>query len=254
MDIGSAIGIAVGWILILGAIVMGGGAGFLNIPAIMITIGGSFSATVMQFPLPKIRATLAVVRKAFTGHQADHAELVNEIGEYAVRARRDGMLALEDAVDGMSEEFMRKGFRMAIDGSPVETIRNLLEEDMESMRERHLVGQGIFKALATYAPAFGMIGTLIGLVQMLRNLTDAAAIGSGMATALITTLYGSLVANIIALPIAGKLEQRTNEEMASRRMIMEGVVAIQEGNSPRIVREKLAGYLPPAERAQVMEA
>ena len=253
MDLGSAIGILLGWLLIVGSIIVGGGAGFLNIPAMALTIGGSFAATVMQFPIPKIRATMAVVRKAFMGQEEDRAAIINTISELAVRARRDGMLALEETVEQMEEEFMRKGFRMAIDGSPVESIRNMLEEDMDAMRERHMVGQGIFKALGNYAPAFGMIGTLIGLVQMLRNLTDAAAIGSGMATALITTLYGSLVANIIALPIAGKLEQRSNEEMAVRRMIMEGVVAIQEGNSPRVVKEKLAGYMPPEERAQVME-
>jgi chemotaxis protein MotA len=191
---------------------------------------------------------MAVVRKAFTAGGDDKAQLVQTISELAVRARRDGILALEDDIDRMEDEFMRKGFQMAVDGNSTDIIRNVLEEDMNSMRERHMTGMGIFKALGNYAPAFGMIGTLIGLVQMLRSLDDPSAIGAGMATALITTLYGSLVANLIALPIAGKLEQRSNEEMGTKAMVLEGIIAIQEGNSPRVVREKLFSYLSPQAR------
>jgi chemotaxis protein MotA len=250
MDLGSTVGIILGWLLIIISIIMGGGAGFLNIPAMMITIGGAFAATVTQFPLPKIMKTMAVVRKAFTGTSEDTSALVQQIAELAVRARRDGILALEEDIEKMDDPFMKKGFQMAVDGNSTEIIRKVLEEDVSSMAERHMVGQGIFKALGMYAPAFGMIGTLIGLVQMLRALEDPNAIGAGMATALITTLYGSMVANLIALPIAGKLEQRSSEEISIKSLVMEGIIAIQEGNSPRVVREKLHSYLPPELRTE----
>jgi len=248
MDLGTTIGIVLCWLLIIIAIAAGGGAGFLNIPAMMITVGGSIAATLTQFPLPKIMKTMAVVKKAFGGAGADKVEIVKTISDLAVRARRDGILALEDDIDKMDDEFMRKGFQMAVDGNSTDIIRNILEEDMSSMMQRHMTGSGIFKALAMYAPAFGMIGTLIGLVQMLRELDDPSSIGAGMSTALITTLYGSMVANLLALPIAGKLEQRSLEEFSIKAMVLEGIISIQEGNSPRVVREKLFSYLSPAAR------
>ncbi|MDD2237359.1 MAG: motility protein A [Kiritimatiellae bacterium] len=245
MDIGTLIGIILGWALIVASIVMGGGAGFINVPAVLITIGGALSATLIHYPLPKVLGTIAVVRKAFSSKEQDYIDLFKKMSDLAVRARRDGLLALEDDIDHMEDPFMRKGFQMAVDGNTIEVIRSVLEGDVDSMVQRHQVGQGVFKSLGSYAPAFGMIGTLIGLVQMLRNMTDPSAIGSGMAVALITTLYGAMVANLLALPLAGKLEQRSNEEIALKSMVVEGVISIQEGNSPRIVEEKLRSFIPP---------
>jgi chemotaxis protein MotA len=216
----------------------------------MITVGGAFAATLMNFPLPKILGTMGVVKKAFLGKNEDLVALFKQIADFAVRARRDGILALEDDIDKIQDQFMKKGFQMAVDGNAADVIRHVLEADLSSMIERHVVGHSIFKAIGNYAPAFGMIGTLIGLVQMLRNLSDPSAIGSGMAVALITTLYGAMVANLIAIPIAGKLEQRTGEEVALRKMILEGILAIQEGNSPRVVQEKLRCFIPPKMRGQ----
>lgn len=250
MDVGTVIGIVLGFFFILVAIIMGGGAGFLDAPSMMITIGGSFAATLMNFPLPKIVSTMKVVRKAFMGKGPDILALYKTISDFAVRARRDGILALEEDIEKVQDEFMKKGFQMAVDGSTADVIKHVLTEDVNSMAERHLVGIGIFKALANYAPAFGMIGTLIGLVQMLKNLSDPSSIGSGMAVALITTFYGALVSNLLALPIAGKLEQRSAEEVGVKKMVLEGILAIQEGNSPRVVQEKLRSFLPPAMRAQ----
>ncbi len=245
MDIGTIIGIVVANIFVFAAIIMGGGAGFINIPAMMITVGGSLAATMINFPLPKILGTMGVVRKAFADAGYDYAALFKTMSDFAVRARRDGMLALEDDIEGIRDPFMKKGFQMAVDGSPAELIKALMEEDIDNMLERHQVGHGIFKALGNFAPAFGMIGTLIGLIQMLRELDDPSSIGLGMAVALLTTLYGALVANMVALPIAGKLEQRTNEEVSIKKMILHGVLAIQEGNSPRVVQEKLQCFIPP---------
>jgi chemotaxis protein MotA len=140
---------------------------------------------------------------------------------------------------------MKKGFQMGVDGSTTEILRAVMEDELAAMKERHLVGQGIFKALGSYAPAFGMIGTLVGLVAMLQNMSDPSALGSGMAVALLTTLYGAMVANIVALPTAGKLEQRSQEEAALKTMVIEGMIAIQEGHSPRVVIEKLRAFIPP---------
>ena len=219
----------------------------------MITIGGSLASVLIHYPLPKIMATMGVVRKAFLSREHDYLDLFSKLSEFAVRARRDGILALENDIEQMGDPFMKKGFQMAVDGNSTDIIRHVLEEDINSMKERHIVGQGVFKALAAYAPAFGMIGTLIGLVQMLRNMEDPSTIGAGMAVALITTLYGALVANVIALPIAGKLEQRSNEESALKTIVLEGIISIQEGNSPRVVEEKLRSYMPPKLREQTLK-
>lgn len=254
MDIGTLVGIILGSLLVAGAIVIGGGAGFINVPAMMITVGGAFAATLMNFPLPKIIGTFSVVRKAFASQDKDHVALFQRLSDFAVRARRDGILGLESEVETLDDAFMQKGLRMAVDGNSAEVIEAVLEQDIDSMVERHEVGHGIFQAIGSYAPAFGMIGTLIGLIQMLRNLDDPSSIGLGMAVALLTTLYGALVSNMIALPIAGKLEQRTKEEVAIRRMVLQGILSIQQGDSPRVAQEKLRSYMPPALRAKTETA
>ncbi len=251
MDLGTLIGLILACVLVFGSIAVGGGAGFFNVPAMMITVGGSFAAVLMNYPLPKVVSTMRIVRKAFAHKGDDHRKLFQKMSDFATRARRDGILALEDEIDNLDEEFIRKGFQLAVDGNAADIIRQVLTQDVDSMLERHAVGQGMFKALGNYAPAFGMIGTLIGLVQMLRNLEDPSTIGQGMAVALLTTLYGALVANLIALPIAGKLEQRSEEEVSMKQMALEGILAIQEGNSPRVVQEKLRSYLAPVVADQV---
>lgn len=250
MDIGTLIGIIAGLVLVLGSIVLGGGAGFLNVPAMMITFGGAFAATLINFPLPKIIGTLRVVRKAFIRQDEDQLALFKLLSGFAIRARRDGILGLEEDVDKLEDPFIKKGMQMGVDGNPCEVIEAVLEQDIDSMVERHAVGHALFQAIGAYAPAFGMIGTLIGLIQMLRNLEDPSMIGLGMSVALLTTLYGALIANMIALPIAGKLEQRTQEEVSIRRMVLQGILSIQQGDSPRVAEEKLRSYLPPALRAR----
>ena len=251
MDTGSIIGAVLGWLLVIIAIGMGGGTGFVNIPSIMITVGGAIAATLIHYPLPHVMAVMKVARKTLFKHDLDSQKVFTQLTDYAVRARRDGLLALEDDIEKITDPFMKKGFQLAVDGSSTEVLRSVLEDDLSCMQERHLVGQGIFKALGNYAPAFGMIGTLVGLVAMLQNMSDPKSLGSGMAVALLTTLYGALVANIIALPTAGKLEQRSNEEVAMKTMVVEGIVAIQEGQSPRVVSEKLKSFLPPVVRDKI---
>lgn len=253
MDVGTLIGIVIGVVLVTSSIVMGGGGGFINLPAMMITFGGAFAATLINFPLPKIIGTVRIVRKAFASRDEDQLALFNLLSGFAVRARRDGILGLEEDVENLEDPFMKKGMQMGVDGNPAEVIEAVLEQDIDSMVERHAVGHGIFQAVGSYAPAFGMIGTLIGLIQMLRTLDDPSTIGAGMAVALLTTLYGALIANMIALPIAGKLEQRTQEEVSIRRMVLQGVLSIQQGDSPRVSQEKLRSYMPPVLRARSEE-
>lgn len=253
MDIGSIAGAILGWLLVFVAIAMGGGTGFFNVPSILITVGGAIAATLIHYPLPHVLAVVKVARKALFVKEQDYMTLYEQLTDYAVRARRDGLLALESDIDQITDPFMKKGFQMAVDGNTMEVLRSVLEDDLSAMQERHIVGQGIFKALGNYAPAFGMIGTLVGLVSMLQNMSDPKSLGSGMAVALLTTMYGAMVANLIALPTAGKLEQRTQEEVGLKTMVIEGIVAIQEGHSPRIVEEKLRAFIPPAIRQKTMK-
>ncbi len=245
MDFGGIVGSILGWVLVFIAIAMGGGSGFVNVPSILITVGGAIAATLMHYPLQHVLAVMKVARKALFVHNQDYDKLFKQISDYAVRARRDGLLALEDDIEKIDDPFMKKGFQMAVDGSTTEVLRTVMEDELACMKERHLIGQGIFKALGAYAPAFGMIGTLVGLVAMLKNMSDPASLGAGMAVALLTTLYGAMVANLVALPTAGKLEQRSQEESALKTMVIEGIIAIQEGDSPRIVSEKLRAFIPP---------
>ncbi len=253
MDLGTAIGLIVAWVLIIVAIFIGGSNGFFDIPSLLITGGGSIAATLMHYPIPQLVTVAKVVRKSMVTKEKDYMVIYNQLSDYATRARRDGLLALENDIEALTDPFMKKGFQMAVDGGTMEVIRAVLENDLSAMQERHIAGQGVLKAIANYAPAFGMIGTLVGLVQMLQNMSDPAALGSGMATALITTLYGAMMANMFALPMAGKLEQRTLEEVAIKTMVIEGIVAIQEGHSPRIVEEKLRAFLPPHVRQKTIK-
>jgi len=161
------------------------------------------------------------------------------------------MLALEEDSENEPDKFLAKGLRLAVDGTDPQLLARIMETDLSALETRHKEGKSIFEQLGMFAPAFGMIGTLIGLVQMLANLSDPSSIGSGMAIALLTTFYGSVIANLVALPIAGKLKARSNEELHTREMIIEGIMSIQSGDSPRIVQEKLKSYLTPVQQTQL---
>jgi len=252
VDLTTLLGVASGLGLVLMAILQGGGiATFINIPSMMITIGGTIGATLINFPMPKVIGVMKVVKKAIFHKETPPEKTIQTLVEFARIARREGVLALEERLSGTDDPFFRKGVQLAVDGTPPETIREILTIDLESLQERHKIGQGIFTAMGTYAPAFGMIGTLIGLIQMLRSLDDPSKIGSGMATALITTFYGALMANLLFLPIAGKLKVRSEEEVFTKQLIMEGIIAIQSGDNPRVVEDKLNSFLAPGVREKI---
>ena len=246
MDITTLLGIASGMGLVLMAIVQGGGVGiFVNVTAMMITIGGTIGATLINFPLPKVVGVAGVIKKAFLHKQVPPERVIRTLVEFAGIARREGLLGLENRLSELEDIFLQKGVQLAIDGTAMETIRDILRIALDSLESRHKEGQAILTAMGTYAPAFGMIGTLIGLIQMLRKMDDPSMIASGMATALITTFYGALMANLICLPLAGKLKVRSEEEVMNKELVIEGIMAIQSGDNPRIVEERLKSFLSP---------
>ncbi|MFW5653281.1 MAG: motility protein A [Planctomycetota bacterium] len=216
----------------------------------LIVFGGALGATLVGFPLTRIKQLPSVAMKAITIKETDPKGLIQQIVGYAEVARRDGILSLESLTSEMEDEFIVRGIQMAVDGTDPELIEQIMEAELENQVVRHGTGKALFEALGRYAPAFGMIGTLIGLVAMLANMSDPAAIGKGMAAALLTTLYGACVANLLFLPIADKLGQRASDEVLIKTIIIQGVMSIQSGDNPRIVEQKLLTFIPPSSRSE----
>jgi len=249
MDIATLIGIFGGSLLIIISIMVGGGlGGFINIPSLLIVIGGTVSAVLVQYPLGDVLGIMAVVRQTIFAQSYDPKELIDLIIKLAEEARRDGLLALEKRIKEIDDYFIKAGLQLAIDGTEPEILRDILYKELENLEDRHRKGQGIFEAFGAFAPAFGMIGTLIGLVLMLRTMKDPSTIGPSMAVALITTFYGAVLSNLIFLPLGGKLKERTKEEVKIREMVIEGIMSIQSGDNPRLVEQKLLTFLPPKYR------
>jgi chemotaxis protein MotA len=254
VDIATLIGLLLGIACMMLAVFIGGSfAAYVNLPSFVIVVGGAFAATLTAYPLARFLKLPKVTAKALLGKPADPVHLIRRLVELAETARRDGILALEALTEEMDEPFLVGGLRMAVDGTDPEVIQAIMETELENLMERHESGRGILEALGRYAPAFGMIGTLIGLVAMLVNMDDPSKIGVGMATALITTLYGSVLANVVFLPMADKLAQRSNEEVLNKTIIIQGVMAIQSGDNPRNVEAKLLTFLPPSARPTEQE-
>lgn len=250
MDIGTVLGILIGTSLIVVAIILGGATpvALFDVTSVVIVFGGSMGAMMVCFPLARLLRIHKVLRKAMFTQATDPLEIVQELVRYAEVARREGILALENLTSEMKDPFIVRGVKMAVDGTDPELIKGIMETDLETLSERHQQGRALFEGLAKYAPAFGMIGTLMGLIFMLRSMDDPSKIGPGMAVALITTLYGALLANIVFAPIADKLAARDAEETLIKTMIITGVMAIQSGDNPRVVESKLLTFLPPSER------
>ncbi len=249
MDIATVIGLAACIALITGSIVLGGSPQmFFNVPSILVVIGGTVGATLVKNPLQVVLGTVAVVGKAFLSRLPSPADLNEEIVELAKNARRNGMLALEKA--HIEYDFLAKGVSMGVDGIEWTKIRTVLENDIRSTIGRHRTGRSVLEGMGQAAPAFGMIGTLIGLVQMLATLDDPASIGPSMAVALLTTLYGALLANAVFLPLAGKLKIRSEEELQIMLMCVEGIAGIVDAENPNSIDQRLKVFLSPKLRDQ----
>lgn len=250
MDIATLIGVVLVMAVLAFQLFLGGSIGiFINIPSLIGTIGGVFAALFINFSLPQVLGAIKVLQTNFKDPSRDIGQVIKNLVIYAEKARKEGMLALEEMAENESDDFLRKGLRLAVDGTDPSVLTRIMELDIEQLQTRHKQGQEIFTQMGTYGPAFGMIGTLIGLVQMLAGLDDPSTIGAGMAVALLTTFYGAVLANTFALPQAGKLKVRSVEELNLKWMLVEGIMAIQSGDSPRIVEEKLKSYLTPQARA-----
>ena len=225
---------------------------FWDLSSVLITVGGSLSAVLITVPLDQMKKIGKVFIQAFKESSYSEQNVITQFSELSKKARREGLLSLEDEISTLEDDFLKKGLQMVVDGIEPETIREILELEIGEMENRHERGAGIYAAWGAYAPAFGMLGTLIGLIQMLANLTDVANIASGMGKALITTFYGSLLANILCNPIASNLRQKSAKEAGEREMILEGILAIQSGVNPRLVEEQLITYLPPKEKLEYL--
>lgn len=251
MDIATIIGVIVGASLVVMAIVLGGSFGaYVDPPSMLIVVGGATGATLASVPLGAFFKLPNVLKKTLLHKATDPVALIKQIVELAEIARRDGILALENMADQIDDEFLVHGIQMAVDGTDPEVIQTVMETELENLVERHEQGKSLFDSMGRFAPAFGMIGTLIGLVAMLSNMDDPSKIGAGMAAALLTTLYGALLANILFLPLADKLGLRSNEEVLNKTIIIQGVMAIQSGDNPRNVQSKLLTFLPPKMRME----
>jgi chemotaxis protein MotA len=255
LDLSTMIGIGIGFGMIgIGMLLASGGdiglmiALYVNQPSsFALTVGGSLGAVFMATPMEKLSSIFQVVSRFALTDQKNTAydELIEQMVDFATEARRNGVLALDARTEEIEDPFIKNGIQLAVDGTAPEQIEEILSQEVDGMKKRHEENQGILLKWGEMAPAYGMIGTLIGLVAMLANMDDPSTIGPSMAIAIITTMYGSMVANMFCIPIANKLETRSKEEVTRKEMIIDSILAIQNGDNPRIVKQKLMTYIPP---------
>ena len=253
MDIATIGGLIAGIVcLLIGIVAAKGDLGlFWDEASILITIGGSLSALLASNPLQRFLNIGRAIKVAFFAPNNSPNDMILTLISFSEKARREGLLALEDDLDELPDEFLKKGIQLVVDGTDPEMVRRIMETEIEQMIDRHDAMKKIFDDWASLAPGFGMIGTLIGLILMLVNIEDKSAIGPGMSAALITTLYGAVIANWLSIPVANKMEARANEEVLMKLVMIEGTISIQAGDNPRLVKDKLIAYLEPAEREAI---
>ncbi len=245
MDIGTIIGALLGLGLVAAAILMGGAiGGFVDIPGSLVVIGGTVAASLVMYPLKTVLGTFKVGINVVTVKLHSPDSTITKIVELATKARKESVLALES--EEFTDNFLAKGIRLCVDGTDPSVIKKILSTELNSLRTRHKLGSDVFDNMGVLAPAWGMIGTLIGLVQMLQNLADPSSIGPAMAVALLTTFYGALLANLVFFPASVKLSQRSKEEALIKEIIIEGVISIAQQENPNTVQDKLDVYLSPS--------
>jgi len=256
MDLGTLIGLIAGVIFItLAMLNSGAGLGIFVDPfAFIQVIGGSFAAIMVSNPLSRVMGMVTFLQQTIRMPNWEEERIISSLVNFSEKARREGLLALEDDMEEVEDLFLRKGIQLVVDGSDPEIIKSILYTELNKIQERHESGIKLFEDWGKLAPAFGMIGTLIGLIAMMVNLGgDKSAIGRGMGLALITTMYGSILANLALIPIKNKLEDRDKSETLVKEIMVEGILSIQSGDNPRILEEKLLSYLPPDRREAVRQ-
>lgn len=244
MDLMSIYGIvlAIGFIL-FGILSSGQITTFVDIPSVLITIGGTIGALLLSSKGKNVKVLLKLFRIVFKENKFNNVELITNFIEWSTKARKEGLLSLENTVESISDPFIKKGMMMIVDGSEPDTIKGVLGLKIRGIIERHKENRNMFDTGAALAPAFGMIGTLIGLINMLKQLSDPSSIGPQMSIALITTLYGSFIANVVFMPMSKKLKAKTSEEVYQKEMIIEGLLGIQAGENPNNLKERMLSFL-----------
>lgn len=252
MDIATIIGLVVCFAMVLVGVATSGGLqalpSYFDIPSIAITFGGAFSAVLAANTIQTFLSGLKSFALVLKVPKNNTAEMINNIINLSNVARKEGLLSLEEAAGELEDEFLKKGILLIVDGTDPELVRAIMETELVSMDSRHKARIGFWENVGSMGPAWGMIGTLVGLVNMLNNMEDASSIGPNMATALITTLYGSLLANWICAPISNKLKAQNDMEMMQKEIMIEGLLSIQAGENPRVIEEKLKSFMAPNER------
>ncbi|MBL4607839.1 MAG: flagellar motor protein PomA [Pseudomonadales bacterium] len=251
MDLATLLGLVGAFAIVILAMAMGGSVLiFVNVPSIMVVVVGTIFAVLMKFSLKQFLGAIAVAGNGFKFKEEDPVPLIAEIIELAGEARKGGLLSLEGKE--VSNDFLKKGITLLIDGHDPDIVREILMKDVSKAQDRHKQGASIFSAFGDVAPAMGMIGTLVGLVQMLSAMDDPKSIGPAMAVALLTTLYGAMIANMFAIPLAGKLELRATEEGRIKTLVIDALIGIQGGQNPKVIEQMLQAYIP--EKSRISDA
>jgi len=249
MDLGSIIGFLAGIACVIISILIGGELGsYWDLPAVFITIGGGICSTLISFRLKDVLGILRVTKHIFTDKTSSAPETIAMMVKLSEKTRREGLLSIEPELEEMEDPFIKQSLQLVVDGIESETIQDFMDTEIENMQSRHKKGIDIFNMMGAIFPAWGMIGTLIGLINLLLKLEDPAQIGPSMSVALVTTFYGSFLSNFICLPIAGKLKMKSDEEVNQKEMIAEAVISIQAGENPKMLEQKLRIFLGPVER------
>ena len=251
MDITSILGLVLGAFLIVFGIGFGSLGNFWDPQSILIVFGGSLAAVIASYPLSSLKSLIRHTGMLISGKKYDPAVVIDQLVDMAQIARKNGLLALEEKANALEDPFFKQAVMLVVDAMEAEKVREMLEGSVENMAARHEECAGIWMKAAAYAPAFGMIGTLIGLINMLKDLSDFASIGPNMSTALITTFYGSVLANWICAPVSSKLKSKNAEEMMVKEIEIEGLLSIQAGENPRVIEEKLKSFLAPKDRGSL---
>ena len=253
MDLGTILGVGAGFAFIVMSILSSGGnlGNYIDIASILMVVGGSFAALMVANPMSRVLGFVRFLSIALRVPVLEYERIISSLVNFSEKARREGLLALEDDLEEVEDEFLRKGIQLVVDGTDPDIISSVLYTDLNQLQERHAVGIKVFDDWGKFAPAFGMIGTLAGLIAMLASLEDTSSIGPKMSLALITTMYGTILANLILIPVKAKLEDRDRDEALLKEIMIEGILSIQSGDNPRILEEKLLSFLPPARREAV---
>ncbi len=254
IDLSTILGLVIGWGSLVVALMMETGGNiqhalmFFQLSAFLIVFGGTLGATMVSYPFSVMSTSVAVLKQSFLKKEMNPADVIQTLVGFATKARREGLLGLEDEIANVDDSFLKKGIQLVVDGTDIELVRSILETDLSFLETRHKLGEGIYGTMGGFSPTLGIIGTVMGLVNALSQIESAAKVAHSIAVAFIATFYGIAFANLIFLPIAFKLKAKSAEEVLVREVMIEGILSISAGDNPRIVEEKLKAFLSPKEQ------